>query len=165
MASFRESVTNKKIGNRKIYHIASHAEVNLEDPGSSFILFNDGNSEKLLAQDIYTLDVNDSFVVLSACETRIDTLETGQGKRIFFQAFRYAGATSLLHSKWKVSNQSTAFIISAFYEQLAQGKLKDIALQQAKINYLIQASRCHEQDSLLLGRFCFNGRCKYHTSI
>ena len=133
---FKKSIKTNTPSSNKIYHIASHAKTNEISPENSYILFNNGVTEKLFAQDIFSLDLKNSFIALSACETGIGTLKTGQGMRSFSQAFRYAGATSLLHSKWKVSDRSTAIIMEHFYKNIATGLTKDIALQKAKIKYI-----------------------------
>ena len=54
-------------------------------------------------------------------------------------ACRYAGCKSVLASRWLANDRSTAVIIGNFYEQLAGGKVKPAALQQAKLSYLEQA--------------------------
>ncbi|MCP4443305.1 MAG: CHAT domain-containing protein [Aureispira sp.] len=52
------------------------------------------------------------------------------------RSFMYAGGQSLLMSLWQVNDQSTARIMSHFYENLTQDMPKDKALQQAKLSYL-----------------------------
>ena len=39
-------------------------------------------------------------------------------------------------SLWKANDRSTADLMSNFYQLLAQGQKKDLALKQAKLNYL-----------------------------
>ncbi|MCB0427212.1 MAG: CHAT domain-containing protein, partial [Mangrovimonas sp.] len=54
-------------------------------------------------------------------------------------AFNYAGSESILTSLWKIDEQSSATILTSFYDYLAQGLSKDKALQLAKLDYLSQA--------------------------
>lgn len=51
----------------------------------------------------------------------------------------YAGSRSILTGLWKIDEQSTTKIIDIFYEKIARGISKDLALQQAKIEYLKRA--------------------------
>ena len=50
--------------------------------------------------------------------------------------FLNAGAKSVVNTLWSVNDKSTSLIMAYFYENLAKGQTKDIALQQAKIKYL-----------------------------
>jgi len=43
---------------------------------------------------------------------------------------------SVVTSLWKVNEQRTAELVKSFYQQLRQGKEKDVALQQAMLDYL-----------------------------
>ncbi|MEX0288907.1 MAG: CHAT domain-containing protein, partial [Flavobacteriaceae bacterium] len=54
-------------------------------------------------------------------------------------AFNYAGSESILTSLWKIDEQSSAKIISLFYEYLAEGYSKDKALRRAKLDYMLTA--------------------------
>lgn len=52
------------------------------------------------------------------------------------RAITYAGVRSTVMSLWPASDQETAKIMVAFYENLKLGQNKAQALQQAKIHYL-----------------------------
>ena len=54
-------------------------------------------------------------------------------------AFQYAGAKSLLLSKWEVSDKITPELMNYFYSNLNGGMNKAKALQQAKLKYLNKA--------------------------
>jgi len=55
------------------------------------------------------------------------------------RAFTYAGCPSLVMSLWSVPDESTAQIISTFFQNLKEQQPKDTALQQAKLSYLQNA--------------------------
>jgi hypothetical protein len=48
----------------------------------------------------------------------------------------YAGTPSLIVSLWQVNDVSTAVIMKFFYQNLAGGMPKDVALRQAKLQYI-----------------------------
>lgn len=137
---FRESVKeNLSLQNQPIYHFATHAVTNDSLPEYSYLAFSSNSSKSdflLYAKDLYTEKLNAAMVVLSACETGLGKIENGQGMQSLAQGFNYAGASSLVYSKWNVSDRYTANLIGLFYKYLSQGLPKDKALQQAKTEYL-----------------------------
>ena len=70
-------------------------------------------------------------MVLSACQTGLGEI-SGDGVLGLQRGFKKAGANSLLMSLWKVDDQATCFLMTQFYENLAKGKNKNLALEQAK---------------------------------
>jgi CHAT domain-containing protein len=54
-------------------------------------------------------------------------------------AFNYAGSESILTSLWQIDEQSSTQILDYFYTYLEQGLPKDVALRQAKLDYLATA--------------------------
>ena len=55
------------------------------------------------------------------------------------RGFIYAGVPSIVMTLWEVEDKSGANIMTFFYENLDKGMSKDVALQQAKLNYLDHA--------------------------
>jgi Uncharacterized protein conserved in bacteria len=156
LSRFRESVAQLDPTHQNILHIASHAIASTEPEQESYIVFH-GADSKLSTSDVYGLSMKNSFVVLSACETGIGEVVTGQGMRSLSQGFRYAGANVLLHSKWKVSDRSTSIIMDAFYKELALGSSKDVALQQAKLTYIKQAPDAKSRQPYFWAGFVLSG--------
>ncbi len=140
LVRFRESVkNNSSLSKLPIYHLATHAITNDTLPEYSYLAFTpkaDKDDYILYAKDLYTEQLNGAMVVLSACETGLGKLENGQGMQSLAQGFYYGGASSLVSSKWKVSDRYTADLMNLFYKNLEEGHPKDKALQQAKITYL-----------------------------
>ncbi|MGB5024051.1 MAG: CHAT domain-containing protein, partial [Saprospiraceae bacterium] len=79
------------------------------------------------------------MVVLSACETGLGEWEYGEGIRSLGKSFQEAGAESVIMSLWSVNDESSAKIMSGFYKELKEGKSKDEALRNAKMEYLQEA--------------------------
>jgi CHAT domain-containing protein len=88
----------------------------------------------LTAEDIATLNlVETEMVVLSACETAIGDVLTGEGVFGLRGAFSVAGARSIVMSLWKVPDTETKELMVRFYENLSRGMTRPAALRAAKL--------------------------------
>ncbi|MEO0474059.1 MAG: CHAT domain-containing protein, partial [Bacteroidota bacterium] len=94
------------------------------------------NDGFLTVAELFNLNLNADLVVLSACETGTGRLYRGEGIASLARGFSYAGASSILTSLWSVNDAATARLMQSFYLGLEQGLPKDIALQQAKLQYI-----------------------------
>jgi CHAT domain-containing protein len=125
-------------------HLATHAAANDREPQNSFIAFYPAGSDtnyKLYQPEIYNLDLGQTdLVVLSACETGRGQFVHGEGMMSLARAFSYAGCKSVITSLWKADDASTAYITKRLHHYLQAGKPKDVALQQAKLDYLNDGS-------------------------
>jgi CHAT domain-containing protein len=77
--------------------------------------------------------VKADLVVLSACLTGLGQTVRGEWIVGLTRAFQYARAKSVIVSMWSVSDASTAALMSAFYQELRRGVVKDVALQKAMV--------------------------------
>ena len=115
------------------------AEANNEQPMNSRFVFdpsNDNDTNNLLLYELYNLQSNASLVVLSACETGKGSYHKGDGIRSLGNGFFYAGVPNVVMSLWKVPDESTSKIMTAFYKHLQSSASKSQALRQAKLDYL-----------------------------
>ena len=72
------------------------------------------------------------IVYLSACESGVAEVEPGDEMFGLVRALMYAGATSLVLSKWKVKDDVAPVFAEEFYSQLLGGESVAVALQNAR---------------------------------
>jgi len=83
------------------------------------------------------------LVVLSACETGVGAVPSGEGVYGMRRALVLAGAESQVVSLWNVSDTSTRELMRAFYGELARGTGRAEALRRAKLQMLRQPRFAH----------------------
>ena len=79
------------------------------------------------------------LVFLSACETGVGRISKGEGVFSFNRGFAELGIPATVSTLWPINNRSTYAITESFYKYLSQGLEKDIALQQAKLEFIRNA--------------------------
>ncbi|WP_166386911.1 CHAT domain-containing protein [Polaribacter sp. 11A2H] len=135
-----EANFKKNADKYNILHLALHGEVDDEHPQESRLYFTESKDSIedniLYNHELFALNIPADLVVLSACDTGIGKIANGEGLMSLGNAFQYAGAKSLLLSRWKVSDKTTPELMKFFYSNLKKGMTKPKALQQAKLNYL-----------------------------
>jgi CHAT domain-containing protein len=93
----------------------------------------DGEDGILTALEITGMDLHGTeLVVLSACDTALGTVQTGEGVFGLRRAFALAGAKNLLMSLWAVDDEVTADQMKAYYQNLRTLPPAD-ALRQAQL--------------------------------
>ncbi len=112
-----------------IAHFATHAYFSLTNPLDSGIVLADG---VLTIREIIDLNLHLKLLVLSACETGMNSSLGGDEMTGFSQGFLLAGARSMLVSLWKVDDLSTASLMTSFYNAWINGGVnKSKALKYA----------------------------------
>ena len=134
-------------GEYSLLHLATHAKLEDQQSDYSYLAFygiqDSTQSAKLFIRDLYSMNLPLDMVVLSACETGIGTLKNGEGLMSLARGFTYAGAKSIVTSLWTANDLTTAQIMTNYYTQLKAGFSKDIALQQAKLQFLKENQEVH----------------------
>lgn len=107
----------------------------------------------LTAEDVSGLDLlATELVVLSACETGLGEIRTGEGVFGLRRAFVLAGAKTLVMSLWKVPDQQTQELMEEFYRRILAGEPRAEALRQAQL-----AMKATYPDPLYWGAFICQG--------
>jgi len=136
----RETRFREEAGRYRFIHLATHGFAHEDDPSLSRLLLSPGNGPSsrddgiLHLSEIYTLELNAEMVVLSACETGIGRLATGEGVIGLARGFLYAGAQSVVVSLWQAADAPTRDLMVRFYSELLNGTPRADALRQAKLD-------------------------------
>lgn len=127
----------------QIIHLGTHTEINNISPLlSRLVLSKDRNNESadddgyLHAYEIYNLSLRAELAVLTACETGVGKSSSSEGVLSLAHSFAYAGCPSIVMSLWQIDEKTSSGIIEDFYKNLADGMPKNIALREAKLDYL-----------------------------
>jgi CHAT domain-containing protein len=107
----------------------------------------------LTAEDVAGLDLLDTqLVVLSACDTGLGEVRTGEGVFGLRRAFVVAGARTLVMSLWKVPDEQTCELMIDFYDRVLAGQGVADALREAQL-----ALRQKYRDPYYWGAFICQG--------
>jgi CHAT domain-containing protein len=99
------------------------------------LLPKDAEDGILTAEDVSVMDLSDTeLVVLSACDTALGDVQTGEGVFGLRRAFVLAGAQTLVMSLWKVLDEQTKELMVDFYKRLLSGKGRAEALREAQLS-------------------------------
>jgi CHAT domain-containing protein/tetratricopeptide (TPR) repeat protein len=116
-------------------HFATHGRYDDRAPGRSGLVLAPGEGEDGLLQvrEIAALSLRARLVTLSACETGLGEMVTGEGVVGVARAFLDAGADAVAMSLWRIPDASTAELMRRFYLYLRDGRPAADALREAKI--------------------------------
>jgi tetratricopeptide (TPR) repeat protein len=107
----------------------------------------------LTAEDVTGLDLlGTELVVLSACETGLGEVRTGEGVFGLRRSFVLAGARTLVMSLWKVPDQPTQELMVNFYRRILAGQGCSDALRDTQL-----ALRIKYPDPYYWGAFICQG--------
>jgi CHAT domain-containing protein len=139
-----ETAYTSQAGQYDIVHFATHGVAADNQPlYSTLVLAPDaaaGSDGFLQAYEVLRTPLRASLVVLGGCETALGGQDRGQGLEGLVAAFQQAGARSVLATLWTI-DETSAELMSAFYQALAQGQSESAALRQAKLHVMQQHTR------------------------
>ncbi|MEB3360930.1 MAG: CHAT domain-containing tetratricopeptide repeat protein [Synechococcaceae cyanobacterium] len=140
----------------RILHIATHGFFLADEPGKgqgkqgfealqrSGLVFaganqptaNPADDGYLTAAEATAINLEGTeLVTLSACETALGGVQSGEGVYGLQRALAVAGARSTLLSLWKVEDGRTATFLARYYEKLKAGQGRAEALRKTQIEY------------------------------
>jgi len=130
-----KSALTKAGGLFRVIHVAAHGEFVGDQPLSSRLLLSPEGTDngQLTAGDLYGMRLSADLVTLSACETGLGKVLSGDDVVGLTRGFLYAGANSIVASLWPVSDSETTFLMTAFYRKLKSLPKAD-ALRQAQLD-------------------------------
>ena len=133
-AKASESMFKQAAADFNYIHVASHGEFESGTPlNSALLLTKDANNDGMLTVgELYTLRLNANLVTLSACETGLGKIASGDDVVGLTRGFLYAGASSVVASLWKVDDLATSELMTGFYANLKKTNKRD-ALRQAQL--------------------------------
>jgi CHAT domain-containing protein/Tfp pilus assembly protein PilF len=134
---------NGDLKNYKAIHFATHGLVVPEIPELSAIVLSQFKDEPnnedgyLRMGEISELNINADFVNLSACETGLGKIYSGEGVVGFAHSFFIAGANGLSVSLWQVADISTSKFMVAMYGLVTKQDVEyDVAINEIKRRFI-----------------------------
>jgi CHAT domain-containing protein len=123
------------LGRYGTLHFATHGTYDDRAPGRSALVLAPGNGEdgRLQVREIASLPLRAGLVSLSACETGLGEVVTGEGIVGLARAFLDAGADAVTMTLWRVPDVSTAELMRRFHLHLRAGRTGAAALREAKL--------------------------------
>lgn len=146
------------LGAYSVIHLATHGRIDARSPARSGLVLgeDDGREDGLLQmREIFRLPLAADLVTLSACQSALGPVVTGEGLVGLARAFFYAGTGSVVASLWNVNDEAAARLMEGFYRELSRGVSKAEALRRAKIELRDDARFRHPYywaSFVLLGR-------------
>lgn len=121
-------------------HLATHGFINEMNPKLSGLLFSDNANTSddgiLYFEEIFGLNLKASLVVLSACESGLGKIISGEGILGLTRGFIYAGAENIVVSLWQVADKSTSELMIEFYKNVLERKSYSSSLREAKLKLI-----------------------------
>jgi CHAT domain-containing protein len=125
----------------RVVHLAAHGVLDAEDPRASYIALADG---PLTIDQVWRLPFEGvALTTLSACQTGVGPVLTGDEIVSLESAFVFAGSASVVASLWPVETRSTEFLMQRFYTHMADGAAKADALAAAQRDTRAEAAWAH----------------------
>nr|WP_272945400.1 CHAT domain-containing protein [Bryobacter aggregatus] len=123
-----------------VAHFAVHGLLSSSFPErSALALKPEGQDDGFLqAREVLGLRMNAQLVTLSACNTGSGRLFGQDGVSSLVRPFLAAGARAVAANLWTADDTFSLALMKEFYQELAKGKAKAVALQQAKLTMIRQ---------------------------
>jgi CHAT domain-containing protein len=115
-------------------HFATHGQFDPDKPlNSGLLLAKDAQNDGFLSlNELFSLRLNADLVTLSACETGLGKVSSGDDVVGLTRGFLYAGSSTIVASLWEVDDEATSYLMEQFYANLKKGNKRE-ALRQAQL--------------------------------
>lgn len=137
-AAATEAALRARAPRAGVLHLASHGVFDADRPLASALLLAPGGGQDgvLTAEEIYDLPLSARLVTLSACETGLGSVRSGDDVVGLTRGFLFAGADAVTASLWKVDDLATRALMERFY---AEGATRDPRGALARAQRALQA--------------------------
>ena len=127
----------------RFLHFATHGNIDEVNPSQSgLILSKKADVESLFGEDGYlnsseisALTLNADLVTLSACNTGMGKIITGEGLIGLQRSFLTAGSSAVMVSLWNIYDRSTADFMAEFYSQLKIHEANDYGVLNRTLDW------------------------------
>lgn len=119
-AAATEKRVKTEAAQAKVLHLAVHGKMNQTDPFESALLFTPEASDdgRLTVSEILQMNLPNSLVVLSSCDTSNGQVLSGEGLLSLSWAFLASGGKSVVAAQWAVEEKTTADLMLNFHRAL-----------------------------------------------
>jgi len=127
----------KSAAETDILHFSMHAQLDSENPLSSFLAFqqNVADSGRLSVNDLLSVRLKpNNLAFLASCDT--SKVHNGEGLISLPWALLGSGSSSVISSQWEASDRATQDLTVAFYREFLSGQSTASALQRAAISLI-----------------------------
>jgi len=128
---------SESLSSFRVIHFATHAFADVHHPERSAIVLapdaKTGDDGLLQIREIRNLSLRVDLVTLSACDAGTGRQEGIQGLESLVNAFQFAGARSVLASRWLADDVFTASLMTDIYGELGRGASVADALRRAQL--------------------------------
>jgi CHAT domain-containing protein len=116
-------------------HLATHGILNTDAPLFNALITSPvpGQPSRLSLYELTQMKLSAHLVVLSACDTGVGELRSGDEITSLTRMFLQAGADTVVASLWNVSDRATAQLMKSFYQRLHAGQSPAVALRSAAL--------------------------------
>ncbi|MGE3951496.1 MAG: CHAT domain-containing protein [Pyrinomonadaceae bacterium] len=136
----------KRAESSDILHFSMHAQLDSDNPLSSFLAFQQNASEsgRLTVADLLSVRMKpNSLAFLASCDT--SKVFNGEGVVSIPWALLGSGSSSVISSQWEANDKSTQKFSFLFYQELMKGVSTSTAIQAAAFQMIQdKASGFHE---------------------
>lgn len=136
---YEEATTSSafaKARNHQILHFSTHASGGSLQTPAYLQMFD----TQIPVNQLYGNQWQTDLVVLSACETGVGAIVSGEGAQSLARGFQYAGVQNIAFSLWQVNDRATATLMSSYYQNLKKSRSRNESLHKAKVSYLKESS-------------------------
>jgi len=139
----REDWLKQNVGRFDVIHIGAHGRFAPLNPLFSCLMLVGGRDDGLLhLYEVTGLRLKARLVTLSACQSGLGRLRSGDELVSLSRAFEYAGTRAVLSTLWRVDDVSTALVMKHFYRHYVSHGAA-VSLRHAQLRVMQDGRHAH----------------------